>query len=386
VTRDLVGRRNWASGPGGAAVRSFTGPDYGFFGCGPPQAIDEDPTTGWSSDAPANGGGKQIVVTLPADITVTGVAIDPSPACGDPAGAELRDFRVKVARDDAGDPGPFTTVASGTFGPADLGDAHDVSLSGSVAGARYLELQALSNNGDPLFMDVSELHVFGHATTPAEGGAGTAAPEVTTEAADPAAATSSSATFRATVTPHGASTVVRVAFGLASGQLAYQTADVPVVGDVPQTLALAAGGLLANTTYYYRAIATNSQGTATGDELTVTTKPAVPAQPAAGSAGAAQGPPGPAGPAARIAPVVKCTLRGRRTIACTFSARAGLISGARARLTRRRQTLARGVVHARTLRMVAKRDVRAGSYVLTTVRGRGRSAFTKHLAVKLNRG
>jgi hypothetical protein len=380
VTRDLVAHRNWASGPGGAAIRSFTGTDYGFFGCGPAQAIDDDPSTGWSSDAPSSGGPKQIVVTLPADITVTGIAIDPSPACGDPAETEVADFRVKTARDDAGDPGTFTTAATGTFGPADLGAAHDVALAGPIAGVRYVELQALTNNGDPFFMDVSDLHVFGHATTPAEGGGGTAAPEVTTLAADPAGTTSSSATFRAAVTPHGAATVVRIAFGLASGQRAYQTVDVPVVGDVPQTLAIAAGGLLPNTTYYYRAVATNSRGSVTGNELTVTT--AAGPLPAQGPKGE-PGPPGPVATPPVVVPKVKCTLRGRRTITCTFSARAGATNGARVRMNRRGLSYATGTVRRRVLRMHAVRDVRRASYVLTITRGRGRTASVRRLSVKI---
>ena len=126
---------------------------------------------------------------------------------------------------------------------------------------RYVELQALTNHGDDFAMDIAELQVFGHETTAAEGGGGTSAPAVATLAADPGATTSSSVTFRAQVTPHGAPTVVRIEFGLASGQVAYQTADVPVPGNEPQTVSLAAGGLLPNTTYYYRAVATNSRGT-----------------------------------------------------------------------------------------------------------------------------
>ncbi len=387
LARDLVARRNWASGPGGAAIRSFTGPDYGFFGCGPAQAIDDDPTTGWSTDV---GGSKQFVVELPADTTISGIAIDPSPACGDPADAQVAGYRVKVARDDEGDPGAFTTAAGGTFGPADLGAAHDVALAGPIAGVRYVQVQALTNNGNPFYMDISEVHVFGHATTPAEGGGGTAAPEVTTLAADAAATTASSATFRAAVTPHGAATVVRIAFGLASGQSSYQTVDVPVVGNAPQTLAITAGGLLPNTTYHYRAVATNSRATVTGNELTVTTAPAaVPEQ-------APKGDPGPAGPAGtpgtgtpppagtpKVVPAVTCALRGRRAVTCTFTARAGRTDGTRARLSRRGVIYARGTVHGRVLRMRATRDVRRATNVLTITRGRGSAAIVKRFSVKL---
>ena len=296
VTRDIVQRRNWASGPGGATVHSFTGSNFDAFGCGPSQAIDDDPATVWSTEGPANGGPKVLVVALPADITVTGVAINPSPGCGDPAQAELRNFRLRFARADGADPGPFTTVAAGAFGPADLGRPRDVPLSFPAPGVRYVELQVADSNGDPSFTDVADLQVFGHATTAAEGGGGTAAPEVQTLPANPAATTSSSVTFRAQVSPRGAPTVVRVVFGLAGDQLVFQTADVPLSGDAVQTVDLAAGGLLANTTYHYRAVAINSKGTTTGAEQSVTTGPS--ATPPLAPASAPLGPAGPAGPAA----------------------------------------------------------------------------------------
>ena len=189
VTRDFPLRRNWSSIASGAAVRSFTGTDFGFFGCGPSQALDGDPTTVWSTDAPAYGGAKQMVVALPEDVTVTSLQIDPTPGCGDTVTAELRDYRIKFARDDDGDPGAFTTVATGRFGPADLGAPREVALSGSTTGVRYVELQALTNNGHPYYMDLAELKVYGHRTTPVEGGGGTAAPEVATLAVDAAATT-----------------------------------------------------------------------------------------------------------------------------------------------------------------------------------------------------
>jgi hypothetical protein len=390
VTRDLVVRRNWASGPGGAVVRSFTGSDGAIFGCGPAQALDDDSSTVWSTDAPgvpSLGGPKQMVVTLPADITVTGLAIDPGPGCGDDATAELGEFRVKVARDDDGDPGAFTTLATGTFHPADLGAARDVTLSGPRTGVRYLELQALGNNGHPLFMDVAELRVLGHTTTSQEGGGGTAAPEITTLAADATATTASSVTFRATVTPHGAPTVVRIAYGLASGQLAYQTPDVPVSGNDPQTVSIAAAGLLPNTTYHYRAVATNSRGTVTGDELTVTTTMAAAAPPAGpkGDTGATvpRGPKAASGSGVGSRAKVTCKLRGQRRVTCTFTARATHIAGARARLSRNGRTLASGIVHGRVLRMRARRTLGAGRYILTITQGHGRSATVQRRSVRL---
>ena len=382
VTRDFALRRNWAAAAGGASVRSFTGPDFGGFGCGPDQALDGDPATGWSTtapQAPSRGGPKQLVVALPADITLTGIAINPSPVCGDAAAAQLVAFRLKVARDDDGDPGPLTTVATGRFGAADLGEARDVPLSGPTPGVRYVQLQALSNNGDPFFMDVAELQIFGRTTTPEEGGGGTAAPAVTTLPADSAATTASTVTFRAAVTPNGSPTVVRVAYGLASGQPAYQTADVPVSGDVAQTIGLAAGGLLPNTTYHYRAIATNARATVIGDELTVTTTPAgTPSQPPVSNPAPTIGSGTTAG---KRRAAVTCSLRRPRAITCTFAERPART--ARVRLSRNGRTLASGVVRGRVLQMRAGRPLRAGSYILTITQGHGRSATIKRRAIRL---
>jgi hypothetical protein len=388
LTRDFRVRRNWASVAAGASVRSFTGSFMGR--CGPEAALGDDPATGWSTDAPSApsfGGPKHMVVALPSDITVTGLAIDPSPVCGDSAPAQLGAFRVRAARDDDGDPGDYTTLASGAFGPTDLGAARDVPLPTAAAGTRYLELQAIGNNGDPLFMDVSKLQVFGHPSTVEEGGGGTAAPEVITLPADGSATTASSATFRAAVTPHGAPTVVRIEFGLASDQPAFQTPDVPLPGIAPKTVRIAAGGLLPNSTYYYRAVATNARGTVTGDQLSLTTALAPNPASAAAVAGSAPAPPAP--PAQSAVPrrasraTVKCERRGRRIVTCTFTRRANHTDGARARLSRGGVVYARGIVRGRVLSMRARRDLRYRAYVLTITRGRGPAAIVKRRSVRL---
>ena len=184
MTRELVLRRNWASAAGGARVRSFTGSDYTEVGCGPAQLIDDDPATVWGTDAPDSpglGGPKQLVVALPADVTVTGIAIDPSSGCGVSPQAELAGYRVKLARDDDGDLDQLETVASGTFAPGDVGAARELALSATKPGVRYVQLQALGNHGDPIGTTVAELQVFGHPTTAAELAA-------TTPAAPPAPA------------------------------------------------------------------------------------------------------------------------------------------------------------------------------------------------------
>jgi hypothetical protein len=372
VTHDFLVNRNWGSGPGGASVRSVVG---GSGLCDVSRAIDDDPTTSWSTSSPTSpysGGTKQFVLALPADVTVTRIAIDPTPHCLGSPEAELRDYRIKVARDDEDDPGPFRTVASGRFEPSDLGSASDIDLSSTVAGVRYVELQALSNHGDDFAMEIAELQVFGHLTTPAEGGGGTAAPEVATLDADGAATTASSVTFRAGVAPHGLPTVVRIEFGLASGQLAYQTADVPVPGDAPRTVKLATAGLLPNTVYHYRAVATSSRGTVAGAERTVKTASAPVLAPVTT--------PGPV-----TQPVTKkttCRIAGT-SVTCTLSPALKRTNGARGQLMRTGRTYARGTVKGHALRMRRIRAVRPGSYVLKLTSGTGRSALVRRLSVKL---
>jgi hypothetical protein len=234
VTRDLVIRRNWASGAGGAHVRSFTGLDHSDFGCGPAQLIDDDPGTAWGVDAPDSpglGGPKQLVLALPADVTVTAIAIDPGPGCGLGDESELGSYRIKVAADDDGDPGHFDTVATGTFGPADIGAARDVALPATTPGVRYVELQVLGNHGDPIGTTPAELQVFGHPTTPAEltpaaPAATPPAPETKGEAGAPGPAGPAGARVpRSRIVPkvtcklHGTRTI-DCAFGARAGAIA----------------------------------------------------------------------------------------------------------------------------------------------------------------------
>ena len=94
--------RDWASIFGGASIKSFTGPDYTSFGCGPDKAIDQTLGNGWGSDSIDSGGlhiTPEIVVQLPTSITVTQFAIDPANTCGDDATASTKDYRVETSAD-----------------------------------------------------------------------------------------------------------------------------------------------------------------------------------------------------------------------------------------------------------------------------------------------
>ena len=85
VRADVALKRNWASLSGGA--RALAGPgsdDFADQGCGPEAALDQLPTTAWSTVA--SPGGKSMVVALPQPVDVTDLALDPGEGCGDGAG------------------------------------------------------------------------------------------------------------------------------------------------------------------------------------------------------------------------------------------------------------------------------------------------------------
>lgn len=95
-------RRDWAWIFGGGSIKSFTGPDYTDFGCGPDKAIDQTLGNGWGSDSVDAGGSHitpEIVVQLPTSISVTELGIDPANTCGDDATASTKDYRVETSAD-----------------------------------------------------------------------------------------------------------------------------------------------------------------------------------------------------------------------------------------------------------------------------------------------
>lgn len=393
TVRDLHPRRQWASADGGAVARSIVGVTFAGFGCGSDQLLDGNPATAMSYAAPSGGNAVSVTVALPADLTVTGLEINPSPGCGDPASAALGGYRVKVARDDDGDPAAFHTVASGTFISGDLGDARNVALHGDTTGVRYIELQALSAQGTASpYVDISDLQVFGHPSTTAEGGGGTAAPEVSVIDPGAADATSTRATFRGTASAHGAATVVHAEYGVQDGGFAYRTADVPVSGNTPTPVEVVAGDLLAATTYRYRLVATNARGSVTSAERTITT-PAAPSPPKGeagapgqngstgptGSAGADGAPgrpgaPGPRGetgargPSGKAADVtISCRLTTARKIRCSVR------DSGKANTTKVRIRRAGRTVSAATIRhgQTAQLTLRAGHYTVEVRRSGG---------------
>ena len=112
TTLDATLRRNWAAQAGGASV---TGSGrVRRHGCGPLAAIDQNADTAWSTNAAA--GGKAMVVTLPAAITVDHFEVDPAEGCERRRG---RVGRAGADRDLAGQPDVDDRGDEPTFDDAD---------------------------------------------------------------------------------------------------------------------------------------------------------------------------------------------------------------------------------------------------------------------------
>lgn len=95
------------------------------------------------------------------------------------------------------------------------------------------------------------------------------APSASTGAAAPEAPTS--ATVRGTVDPNGAETTYHFQYGT-TGSYGSQTPEVTAgSGIAPSEVSAPLGGLQPGTTYHYRVVATNSVGTAAGEDATFTT-------------------------------------------------------------------------------------------------------------------
>jgi extracellular elastinolytic metalloproteinase len=147
-------RRNWASLAGGGRIWRFTGPNYSSFGCGPSQAIDQSLVAGWGSET---GAARSITVRLPSFVDVKAFAVDPGATCGDSADAGLRGYKVELSTNGAS----FSLLRSGSFGLADGGRLNLFTLGSARTAVRYIRLTMLSNHGNPDFVDMTELAVYG---------------------------------------------------------------------------------------------------------------------------------------------------------------------------------------------------------------------------------
>jgi hypothetical protein len=79
-----------------------------------------------------------------------------------------------------------------------------------------------------------------------------------------------SASLNGTVNPHGLSTTVRFQYGRTTSY-GSTTANQTKLGNTTQNVAANISGLAANTTYHFRIVATNSNGTRYGVDRTFTT-------------------------------------------------------------------------------------------------------------------
>jgi hypothetical protein len=179
IRADFAPRRNWAAGEGGSAVASFNGPDLTAFGCGPSAAFDLSQGTGWGSTTGDDLGTptnvmvpKFVVVELPATVSVSGFAVDPSHVCGDPGSSSTGDYRIETSPDGT----TWNVADEGTFTVANRYRYNEIAPDAPISGVRFVRFTMLSPQvpdfgtncpdgafGGCRFTDMSELQVFGTA-------------------------------------------------------------------------------------------------------------------------------------------------------------------------------------------------------------------------------
>jgi extracellular elastinolytic metalloproteinase len=159
---DFELRRDWAAFAGGARIAAFTGPNFGGFGCGPSQAIDQSLGTGWSTARPnlSPTGPRWISVKLPSFVDVSSFAVDPGAICGDPEAASAQGYKIETST--TGKSGTWTVVKTGSF---TLGQAHQLNAVAIAPrkAVRFVRFTITSNHGHPQWMDLAELVVYGLA-------------------------------------------------------------------------------------------------------------------------------------------------------------------------------------------------------------------------------
>jgi DNA-binding beta-propeller fold protein YncE len=154
--------------------------------------------------------------------------------------------------------GAITTPSSVGAGASPM--AASASLSGLTDGATYFYRLVATNAVGTSFGPVGSFKT----------GSGSA-PSATTGAAS--GMTTSAATLAASVNPHGQTTVFTFEYGTSTafGQIS----SVVALDDAqaPEPVSVSIAGLQPNTTYYYRVVASNGAGTATGSVMAFNTGP-----------------------------------------------------------------------------------------------------------------
>ncbi len=128
-------RRDWAASAGGA-TQSITGPNFG--GCNGAQAIDQSTATGWSSTVDPGPDGqpsadtpKTITITLPQDVDISTMEVNPTANCGDGGSASTGDYEVSISQDGGA---TWSTPIEGTFDTGDRGRLNPVDLPADTTG------------------------------------------------------------------------------------------------------------------------------------------------------------------------------------------------------------------------------------------------------------
>jgi hypothetical protein len=143
----LTVRRDFAASSGGATTK-VVGPTFDS-ACGPRQAIDNNPGTGWETSTGDDQGTptnvfvpKRLTVTLPVNVDVSQIAVDPSASCGDGGSASTGRYRIDTSADDRS----YHKAAEGTFTVDDRGRLNLVTpAAGAATNVRYVRLTMLGN-------------------------------------------------------------------------------------------------------------------------------------------------------------------------------------------------------------------------------------------------
>jgi len=180
-TLDASTRTDWLSSGSGATIVSSPPGDFGPYGAGPREAIDQRPDTAWAGpgpDLPSALGPKALTLQLARAVDVDELTIDTTPDFRVNESWAIAGYRIETSADGV----TYATAASGTFAPGDVGAVKRVPLDAGVArGVRFLRLVVLSTQGpfaeSEGYMAVTEISAYG-SPAPAPGpapspGAGT---------------------------------------------------------------------------------------------------------------------------------------------------------------------------------------------------------------------
>jgi hypothetical protein len=152
ATEDFQIHRDWAAWGGGISGITFSAPAY--TGCTGEYMFDTSLAHGWASDV----GTRTVTVKLPQTIDVSSFAVDPGATCGDPDTASVNYYDIGTS---SGPNGPWTTAASGNFTTSNDHKLNPVTPTNGKSYVRYVQFVMNTNQGDPKYMDASELEVYG---------------------------------------------------------------------------------------------------------------------------------------------------------------------------------------------------------------------------------